>query len=93
MAHIETNQHGFEHVTLAIVIVVLVAVGVVGYRVASKPNSTAKISPITKTTTTSASSTLKTKSDITSAKNSLSSEQVETDLNPAQLDKDLSDLR
>ena len=85
------NQAGFEHVTLLVILVLVVAIGAVGFRVANKP--AVKNTVQSKTTPAAPPETLKSKSDVTSTKNSLNTEQVETDLNPAQLDKDLSDLR
>lgn len=84
------NQSGFEHVTILVIVGLLVGVGIVGYRVANKPSVKTIQS---KSTTTVVPETLKSKTDVTKAKNSLSAEQLEADLNPSQLDKDLSDLR
>lgn len=90
MKKITLNQSGFEHVTILVIVALAIAVGAVSYRVANKPAAKTIQS---KETTTAVPETLKSKTDITNAKNSLNAQQVETDLNPAQLDKDLSDLR
>ena len=79
------NQRGIAHVAVIAVVIVVVVVGAVAWRVASNTKP--------KESTTATQTKLQSKSDIANAKKEVDGLSVDTDLDPAQLDKDLADLQ
>ena len=87
MSRTRLGQKGFEPVFVILLVVVVAAAGLIAYRVAG-PKKTA-----TNKSVESVAPTVKTKSDITNAKKSLDELPVDKDVNPSDLDSDLSALQ
>ena len=86
MKAIHSNQRGIAHLALLLVLVVVVAVGVVGWRVMNSK-------PATPTSTVAAvPAKLTSKADVKTAATALDSTDVDSSLNPDQLDSDLNSL-
>ena len=83
---ISLNQRGSSHLVLILAVAVIAAVGVVGYRVVSTNSDSAPATTAVTTTTKNASSTVK------SANSDLNSTNVDTSINPDQLDSDLKSV-
>ena len=86
------DQRGSSHIAAILAVVVVAAIGVVGYRVANKNSDTTTASTVSGYATTSeAPSTIKTRADVTKASAALDSTSIDT-VNPDQLDSDLSSI-
>jgi flagellar basal body-associated protein FliL len=84
------NQSGVGHLVMLLAVVVIAAVGIVGYRVMSSSDSDSD----TATTSQSAvkdSSQMKTKADVQQASTELDNTSL-NDVDPAQLDSDLNSI-
>lgn len=84
------NQTGAGHLVMLLAVVVIAAVGIVGYRVMSSSDTDSD----TATTSQSAvkdSSQMKTKADVQQASTELDNTSL-NDVDPAQLDSDLNSI-
>lgn len=91
MKRVRSNQQGFGHLALLLVVVVVLAVAAVGWRVMD--NKTPAGSGAGNTAAANAvPATLKTTADVTRAANALNALQVDSTVNPNQLDSDISSL-
>lgn len=87
MKTIRLNERGVAHLVAFLVVAVILAVGFVGYRVmnASKTADDSAVS-------TSSPSKLKTKADVVKAANELEATNVDSTVNPDDLDSDINSL-
>ena len=84
-----TRQAGFEHVTIGIFIVVIVVVGFASYRVLRhKSNVPNQVT----TPQTPIPNKIQSKADIRQASKALDAQDVDKQLDPSQLDKNITDL-
>jgi Tfp pilus assembly protein PilX len=83
------RQYGFAHFSLVLLLLVIVIVGLAGYKVA-KNHSTVVNSAAT--TSTQNIQTIKSKADLNSAESTLNNENVDSDLNPDSLNQDVNSL-
>ena len=84
----KSSQNGFAHLGLLLLLVVVAVIALIGYRVANN-NST----PVdTTTATTQTIGQIKTTADLDKAKSTLSNVNLDGDLNPKSLDKDVQSL-
>ncbi len=86
------NQRGSSHIVALLAVVVVAGVGVIGYRVMSKPATSASNSPLASNSSAEVPTTFKTKADVRKADAALSKTAVDGSVNPAQLDDDLNSL-
>lgn len=93
MVKLRINQSGFEHISLVIVVVVVGILGFIGFRVSQISKQPTNKSTTNTATSSSKPSKLTSKGDVSTAKKNVENETVESDLDPAQLDKDLSSLQ
>lgn len=78
-----SDQRGSSHIVLIGLIIVLGVVGFAGYRVMNANKDE---------TATTVPSKIESKKDVQQAQKSLDSDNLDSDLNTADLDKDLNDL-
>ncbi len=84
------SQKGFAHTGLILFLLVLVLIAIIGYKVATnKSSSENSNSP---TATTQQIKTINSKADLNDVEATLNSQNVDGDLNPDQLNQDVSSL-
>lgn len=83
---IRRSQHGFELFTLILLVAVLAIIGLAGYKVYERLDSQKSSS------LTTAPAKIESGSDIDQAVNSLDSSDADSQLDPSQLDEDISEL-
>lgn len=88
MKTIHTNQRGIAHLALLLVVAVVLAAGLVGYRVMN----TSKTTDNGSSTSNTVSAKLKTKADVTKAANELEATNVDSTVSPDELDSDINSL-
>ena len=84
-------QTGFAHLALVLLLLVMVVVAFAGYRVV-KNRQDKMDANTTSTAITNSAQTINSKADLDKAANSLNSQSVDSTLNPASLDSDVSSL-
>lgn len=92
MKKIRTNQKGFELVGVLIVLVVLTVIVFVGYRAVNGRISKTSLPAASTSSAIQLPSKIKSKADVQQASKSLDADSADKQLNPAQLDKDLTSL-
>lgn len=90
MTKLHSNQKGFGLLAVLLVVVVVGAVAVVALRVVGNESPNGTASTVKKTASVPA--TLTTKADVTQAASALDSTNVDSSMNPDQLDSDLNSL-
>lgn len=86
------NQSGIVHLGLILFVLVAAVVAYAGYKVVkdnSNSNNTASTTPAGASATVQ---TIRSKADLTTAENSLNSQNISGDLNPSQFDQDVNSL-
>jgi uncharacterized protein HemX len=87
------NQQGIGHFAGLVVILVVLAIGVVGYRVV-RSNSDSQISNNDSTlSSNSVPKAIKDTADVTKADKALDATSIDSSVNPNQLDSDLNALQ
>ena len=86
------KQQGFAVVELILVAFVLVAIGVVGFKIANKNKPLAGSNSPAATTHTSLPSKISSKSEVTKSIQAIDSTPINSKLDPSQLDGDLNSL-
>ena len=92
MKRLHSSEHGLGHLALLTVVVVLTIVGLAGYVVVHNSDLENGSTGTVQTSSTSVPSVLKTKADVTTAAKALDSINVDSSVNPNQLDSDLNSL-
>jgi len=90
---ISRNQQGIGHVAAVLVVLVLLAVGVVGYRVVRSNNDSQLSNNESSLTETSVPKTFNSTADVTRADKALAKTSVDDSVNPNQLDSDINALQ
>lgn len=86
MAYKSLNQKGVSHLILLLIVLVIAIVGFAGYRV-MEANETKET-----TKTPATSDEIKSSADLEREANELENEKVDENLDPSQLDEDVSEL-
>jgi uncharacterized protein HemX len=85
------TQTGFAHLALVLLLLVVAVAAFAGYKVVqNRQNQTA--ANTTSTAITNSAETINSKADLDKAVNTLNSQSVDSDLNPDQLNSDISNL-
>ena len=87
-----TNQRGSSHVVLVLAVVVIAAVGIIGYRVTQNQDPAAVSTSTTPATTSEDSGAINSKADLKDAEASLDNTAIDSSVNPDQLDDDINAL-
>ena len=86
-------QNGFAHPGLILMLLVIVAIALIGYKVVQNHNNAALSSTSPSTSVaTQTPQVIKSTADLNSAQNSLNSQNIDGDLNPGQYNQDVSSL-
>jgi uncharacterized protein HemX len=85
------TQKGFAHLALVLLLLVVVVVAVAGYKVVKNRQDKTAANK-TSTVLTNSSQTINSKADLNKAADTLNNQSVDSDLNPASLDSDISNL-
>lgn len=85
------SQNGFGHTLVLLLLVVVAVVALVGYKVMKNQTST-RLSSETSSTPLSTASTIKTSADLQKAETTISNQNVDSDLNPDQMNDDIDSL-
>ena len=89
------NQQGSSQIVLFVAVGVILGIGIVGYRVMSNDDASTSTSKSTTTVIKKAepASSIQTSADIKQATTELDATNVETDVNPDQLDADINSIQ
>ncbi len=85
------TQTGFAHLALVLLVLVMAVVAFAGYKVV-KDRQAKTTANTTSTAITNTSETINTKADLDKALNSLNGQSVDSTLNPASLNNDITSL-
>jgi uncharacterized protein HemX len=85
------KQNGFAHLALVLLLVVVAAVAFAGYKVVKNRQDKTAANQ-TSTAVIQSAGVIKSKADLDSAAATLNSQSVDSDLNPDQLNSDVSRL-
>ncbi|HET6863945.1 MAG TPA: hypothetical protein VFH37_01985 [Candidatus Saccharimonadales bacterium] len=86
-------QNGFAHPGLILMLLVVVAIALIGYKVVQNHNNTALSSTSPNSSlATQTPQAIKSTADLNTAENSLNSQNIDGDLNPGQYNQDVSNL-
>ena len=86
------RSNGFAHLGILLLLVALVAIALVGYKVAKNSSDNSKLSNSTASVTTQPVQTIKSTADLNSAETTLNSQNIDGDLNPDSLNQDVQSL-
>jgi predicted negative regulator of RcsB-dependent stress response len=89
MKKLLNNEHGIGHILAFVAVAVIVAVGLVGYRVMQNDSTG---STVTTSSSHAVPKTIKTKADVQKASKALDSTAIDGAVNPNELDNDLNSL-
>lgn len=92
MKRLHSSESGNGLLTGLVLVVVLTVVGLAGYAVVHNSTLENGTTGTTKTASTSVPATLKTQADVTTAGHALDNVNVDSSVNPDQLDSDLNSL-
>ncbi len=84
---LHTNQHGNTHLVAFLAIGVILAVGLVGYRISQNDTHLAGNAPVS---TSTEPKTIKSTADVQKASKALDATAIDGDVNPNKLDDDLN---
>ena len=84
------TQQGIAHLGLLLLVLVVAAIALIGYKVWNNRNNTS--TPVTASTVQSTGQAIKSTADLNQAENSLNSQNIDGDLNPDSLNQDVQSL-